>query len=836
VALKASIATGNFTAAGTWGVVDATLFLNSELNTTALTTAYVASAGLTPGAITISHIGVKLSVRTGTTGTMSVHLAIATVEVVGTLVVIDTADLSVAATADINGGWVFFKLAAPVLLLAATAYTVEAKTSSAAQVSLFRDGTANNWSRCVVTTTTGAPAAADDFIIGREYTGQGTGNSFIVTYDETAATDYGSTPTAANSLIGPGFAIVAGGTLLIGTAATTAYRLRLSNSIVIYSGGLLSEASVATPMPRDSSFFGTLDCGANVDYGIIVRNLGTYIRQGQSRTVSKLIDRCLFNTDEAINSTSLDVGTDTGWLDNDEIAVASTTTTNSQSEAGLMNGAAGASTLTVDGFAGAGGGLAFAHSGTSPTQAEVILLTRNVRWEGVSATIQGYVDIRATATVDWDWAELKWMGSATANKRGVDVATTTGSVNIQFCALHDFVVASSLGINMLAVSGSGLTFSNNVCWNIAGEHFINVGTSGTMIVDFNIFMKNITANRQIVQLADVGITFTNNVMISGTQDGVRLTEVAGSVLGTYSGNNCHSNLTIGFHISTGLIGTVSSLKSWRNAGCGLQLVGGDLDFATSSEMFGNSGMNINLALGGGIYRFDGLVSSGDTTFSTTDGIRFTASGGAVMSFFNSTFGVVSGIKAAHTRDFLVPIGCFIDLRLNKTTLASATEISTQANMTPNSIVSSQDHDQTPGLHKTYFKTGTLVIDTVIFDTTPSLRITPTIATDKCKVKVGSVNLNSGQVATPTLKVRESVAGDGTDYNGNRIRLLVLQNNAMGITADTVLATATIASEGAFQSISAAAAAAAEDGVLEFAVDCDGTTGWINADTLTVAVV
>jgi hypothetical protein len=143
----------------------------------------------------------------------------------------------------------------------------------------------------------------------------------------------------------------------------------------------------------------------------------------------------LLNTDEAANSTSLGVDTDTGWLDNDIIAIASTTRTASDFESGTLNGDAGASTLTVDGFAGTGGGLLVAHSGTSPTQAEVILLSRNVVIRGVSTSLQAFVDINATSTVNCKWTLFKWLGSTTASKRGIDVKTTTGTFTMSYCSL-----------------------------------------------------------------------------------------------------------------------------------------------------------------------------------------------------------------------------------------------------------------------------------------------------------------------------------------------------------------------------------------------------------------
>jgi hypothetical protein len=77
---------------------------------------------------------------------------------------------------------------------------------------------------------------------------------------------------------------------------------------------------------------------------------------------------------------------------------------------------AGASTLTYNLYP------VNARSGTSPTQAEVILLTRNVKVRSTNSTLMTFVDIQDGAAVDVDWTEFYYIGSnATPGKRGVDV-------------------------------------------------------------------------------------------------------------------------------------------------------------------------------------------------------------------------------------------------------------------------------------------------------------------------------------------------------------------------------------------------------------------------------
>lgn len=834
MATRYSKATGNWLTAGTWGLVDSTSFNNSESANTALTTSYQLSSTFTPGAITISHLAIKLAVRTGTTGTISVCLDQGGSDVAGTTVTINTADLPVAATADLNGGWVFLKLSSPVTLSAATAYSIKAKTSSASQVSLFSSAT-TNWARALVTTTTGAPAAGDDVIIGGEYISAGSSNTFTVTMDETATTDYGA---ASTSLVTPAIAVCSKGVLTWGTTASTAYQLKVSGNLIIYSGGVYNQGSVGAECPRNSSMDLFFDCGTNVDFGITVRNLGTMVAQGLSRTAAKLIDRCKLNTDEAVNSTSLGVDIDTGWLDNDEIAVATTTRTNTQCEGGTLNGAAGASTLTVDGFAGAGGGLAFAHSGTAPTQAEVILLTRNVKIRGTSASLQTYIDIKATATIDFDWVEIKWLGSGTLNKRGIEAATTSaGNLNMQYCSFRNFEVASSIGLNIITGAATdNYTISNNVFWNIYANHIQTTNTSGvSWTISNNIFMLNQAGNNLLV-IGDIDGTFSGNTAIGSASLGIFLGDtVVTNHLGTISGNVVHGSAGGGFRCTaTNNNILIAGLTIWRTSGGATGLQGNDITI-TSFECFGCSGSCVTGFSGGiGSITLIDPIFSGDSSFSTTFGISMNVAT-ANIKIINGSFGVASGIKVAlASADINIQSTSYISISMVNTILASTTEIAGQSSLATSAFISSEKHDQTTGNHKTWKRYGTLARETTTVHTgSQSLKMTPNNASNKLEssgpfggFKVAVAN---GQTVTPTVYVYE----DGS-YNGARARLIVKRNDAMGITADTVLDTATAASDAAWEALTGTTAAVTDDGTLEFVVDCDGTVGNLFVDSFSAA--
>lgn len=290
-----SCATGNWLTSTTWALVDSTSFQNSEAVSTLLITSYTETQSFTPGAITIDGIAVKIGSRAGTSGTVSVRLAQGGTLVAGTEVTIDAADIPPATSGTVlDGGWVFFKFAAPVTLAGATAYTVSAKNSVNSQIALWRGSTSGDFSRALRTTTTQAPVAGDDVIIAGEHTGQGTGNDITVTMNETANTDYGANTTSAAT---PAVAVCKRGTLKFNDASAGNPYLRLSGWLVVYNGGTFNIGTTGTPIPRNSVAVLEFDCAADGDRGLQCRNGSTVNLQGLSRTSGKNIDRCLLTAD-----------------------------------------------------------------------------------------------------------------------------------------------------------------------------------------------------------------------------------------------------------------------------------------------------------------------------------------------------------------------------------------------------------------------------------------------------------------------------------------------------------------------------------------------------------
>lgn len=833
MATRMSIASGNFSSAASWAVVDSTSLLMPTVTSSTLTTLYsdTRSSAFTPGAITIDGIAVWLASRLGTTGTMSVSLfnQTDTIDVVGTEQTINCSDLPITPGGIVfSGGWVLFKFGGPVLLTAGKSYKVQAKTSSSSQVSLHTDATVDNLARCLRTTTTGAPVAGDNLIICGEKTGIGSSNNFTVTMDNTASTDFGG---AVLSQLDPALAICQGGTLTYGTTAATNFVLRLSGYAVVTSGGTLNIGTVATPLPRDGSAVLEFDCPSDGAFGLQLRPGFTCTMQGLSRTSGKNIVDALLNTDVTAAATIIGVDTDTGWLSGDVVGIASTTRTFTQCESRILNGNAGASSFTVT------SGLTNAHSGTSPTQGEVILLTRNVKVRSVSSSFMAFVSIATTGVADFDWVEFSNLGENAAGKRGIEISTTTGDCNIQFCSVYD---CEDWGIFITGTTANNIVVSNNVTFNLnssdtASQYAFRVenATTGTALtVSDNIFMLN--SGGGAMNLADLGGTISNNTVAGADAAGIIPGESGAT--GTFSGNTIHSCLAAGLSSTTAFSNfTFTNLTIWRctTNGVSFSLGSNNLIFDTAT-LFGNGVSNISFSsLVGGI-TLKNVTSNSDTSFPTTSGLAISIAG-TYPDFVleDCDFSTVSGIKTAHTNDINIANSVnqnVIQLHAENCKFGGTNEMSNQTGMGALSIFTSQRHEQVAGSHKTLKQYGTLQTDATTFNTAaPSEKMTPNNANKKLKSGSKIVPVASGSTVTVNWYVQK----DGT-YNGNAPRLIVLRNVAAGISADTVLNTHTAAIS-TWEQLTGTTDPVTDDTALEFVIDCDGTAGNVFNDDFTATV-
>lgn len=828
-----AVANGNNTSASTWALIDSSSFAESEASANVVPTAY--STGLaqfTPGAITVDGIGLRFAARTGTTGTFSTELYnhTAAASVAGTEVTINCSDFVDATSTDIDGGWYFFKFSAPVLLLAANNYSIRYKTSNATQISLY-GANVTTPAKFLRTTTTQAPVAGDDRFVMGEWTAAATTTTRTVTLDDTSATDYGSGSTGLST---PALSISAGGIVLAGTSASTTYTQKISGNIVVYNGGILRLATSGSRMPSTSSFTLTLDCSTTLDFGIDVRRKGEFTAYGESKQRWTLL-----TSDEAATSTSIQVVSTSGWKNNDTLFFPSTSATSTAGETKTISTVDSATQVTLS------AGLSAAHSGTGDVVGEVANINSNVKIVGTSATVATFICFKASSIGYLDNVEVEYFGSSTSNKRGVEfqhLDTSTNSVTLNSCIFKNPATTSGLVGNALN-NGAFFTVTNNVLCSTTG------GTAGAgfAISGGNSGTPTFTVTGNLVAGSSAGVNFGTGYAINawtgasgiisdnraaGCSTGVTAAPTFSvSAVQTFTNFTIHSCAT-GMSFSGGINRTITGANIVSCANGISSLVG--VNIFNSCLIAGNTTAGIAMPTSGVHADFNSCTIRGRSGVGQPSGLLI-ANAAATTGIINFNSCAFGSTVAHTTSDITVSgVGLGLQVTLNNCALDSTTEITSTAyaNLDDRSYVAIQRKDTSTGNHCLYVRQAIITPDTTIYRTSsPSLRIAPKSAsvTASNKLATFKVPINSGETCTPSLYVRESVVGDGTDYNGNFAKLYVKTNYNLGITSDTLLDTATAASTGGWELLTGTTAAVTDNGVLEFYIVVDGTTGWVNID-------
>ena len=470
----------------------------------------------------------------------------------------------------------------------------------------------------------------------------------------------------------------------------------------------------------------------------------------------------------------------------------------------------------------------------------MILLSRNSRIRAVGTTFMAFVYFGPAAVVDIDWGEFRYLGSTTVGKRGIEVdVNANGSLAMSFCSLRDFDVH---GLFIAAADADNFAIDNMTLWEVgasAGQAGILVSaTTGT-----NWSLTNIdcigAGSGAGISLFAYGGTLTN-IRCNSTTDGLLLSVLGTapeSIHKTWSGFECHSNTASGISVGGLDFGKLSNVNLWRNfststAGLYLDAVVGRL-VIENGNFFGNAVFNVNMTSGTGpkglVLR--NVVLSGDTTFATVNGIAMGSTGANSVSLEcdNCTFGVVSGIKVAHTNDINCSstISRYAEITLRNTLLASAVEILDTIDLRGRSYIKYQRVDQVTNVHKTvYPRLGTVSYETGTFKTAaPSQALAPAGrgAGEKLESGPKRKRIANGATVAISVYVRKSAA-----YVGNAPRLMQRANPAIGVLTDTLIDTHSVAAD-VWEQLSGVTAAATETGQAEFYVDCDGAAGSVFVD-------
>lgn len=895
MAVLISRASGSFSDAATWGVVDNNSILDSEEANSTTTLGYIYAPLFTPGAITVDGIAIKIYSRNNN-GTVTVQLYNNTDSAIVEEVTISVTEIPVYLDVPYNHGWYFFKFPVEHTLIAGKAYKVGIKTSINGSLSFYRAGV-TNFSKMIRTTGSAAPGASDVLhIMGDHGTTSGT---YSVLMDNTAITQFGTIGSMTQAIT-----VNSRGTLTWDTAEATSYYFRWRGPFVVFEDGTLNVGTSGSAIPSTSTAVMEMHnaavrdtylsvnegavCsmyGANVStpYTKLITSVGgvcntaftvvtalagsqlftgltgAIVVDGVSYTIASVTSGSVLRTTATTGtktgvswyhpgtSGTVFVDATTGWAVSDQIAFASTTNLTSDFSKGTIASISSGTQVILNAT------LAKAHFGAEPMQAEVGHLTRNVKVRSFSPTLTGYVRSYATSKFTVSGVEFSKLGSRSTGAFGVSADTIEGIFDMQYCSLYDFTVSGSMGINQTSVVARNVTVKYCVVYNVNTELYYSAANTYPTTVLGNLFMYVVANNVDAsCDLATCYGIFQDNTVVgasAGGNAGIYLRDATN--VGTFKGNTVHSTGGLyGLYLDTGDADSLIEDQTCWACLYGI-VTANDIHlkirnlttFACTAGVFINSYF-VDLSINGwtnyGIRTLQGNVLC--QTALLVNIARF-----QTIQLQNVTLGVVSGIKVGPTEPCIelpqdnniypsavaVSNGTFTGSPIGDTGAAKGL-----AGVASLSSVSIQKYNGTVGNNQYWTRSGTITSDYTAYTsgTVPSIRMTPnTGGVLDCRCL--NVAIANGNSATVSVDTRQSVASDGFAYSGSRPAFWVKQCVSAGIATDTLLATATVAGSGTYETLSGVIGPVTDNSIVECFVRCGGTNytgfGWVNVDNAVV---
>lgn len=812
----------NFTAPS-WKVADTNFYVNTEASSWFWnTTTQTISAAATTGAITVEGIAVKFSRINTNAGTVTVEIYNNTTASVvsGATQTINVSDLafqSYNASLLASSGWIYFKFAAAVTLVAGNSYTLRAR-ASVANTAYF---VLNNTYYCtaLITSTTAAPAANDHLIIAAPLTGT-TPTAITCTMDNTTTTSFGGIEVGAYSRF------------ILQNNVSTNYYLSiasgtsLSNSYFVCALNSVTEfGTTVNPVDSTSSMTLELKSASLGNNFLYVRHLASFTMAGMPITrIAKL------NANASAGATSLTTDISTNWKSGDNIVFAQTnrSATPTNEKKALTANASGSS-LSIN-------ALTSAKLGIAPIQCHIGNVTSNAKIIGTSTSATSYIVVggvngllQGTTYFTADNVEFRYLGNEPSHSAAIVFGGTinTHTFTVTNCGFHDLGTTNQRAI---------YTITNQYYFNIQNNVFYGGqisldGLSGTyagVLRKFsgNLMIGGIGPNFYGQYGTSYFDEFKNNIL-SSTTSGYSITIYDITDGSKMSNNISYGNTGVGALMSL-TRSNINTFTSYLNNGFGLQLsmVDSTIDSITA---FGNTTQNIYLS-GNFINSIISNATINSYAVNTTN-YAFRIDGPAVLNAYFDNCSI--GTTVVHTSNTVLLGGSAINVTFRNCSIGENSPVSSFNTVIAEPKVSFQRFNGIAASHRTYKACGTMINDSLIYDTPPSSqRLTPsTTAVYRLRSTTFQIAVASGSTATVSVKVRKSVVGDGTAYNGNQPRLILKSNPSAGsaYNSDIVCATATAAA-GTWETLSYTTPVVTDNVGLEFYVDCSGNNGWVNVDT------
>ena len=636
MAKLASITSGNFTSSSTWGVINEQSFQTGGLGglSYSVTTTPTSLGTFSPATtVTATHVGFRL-LGTGPTGTLTFDIfnVTAGTQVAGTSVTINKSALNLNSNG--SASWFLVKIPTPPSLSSGTNYAIRVSHSagaSATNINANSNGVASTTNRFIVTSTTQAPASADDLWVVSEWTTGSTVNELTVTMDNTtSATTFGS----ATANYG-GVNLNTNSYFNYGTSASTNYYLRLNGFVFLSAGASLNIGTSATTMPASSTAvleFSGASQGFTQNGTANPVSFGTYVSSISIRGENPTNPYALLEADAAIAATSITTNIQTGWKSGDTIVIAGTGAVTTGQDLRTLSTDAVGTTLTVT------PGLTNAHGGSGDVIGEIINLTRNVKIRNSNA-LQGAFNL-GNSLMDIQGTEIRNMGIMTISGAGQKtfkynsyynsayiVCAVTGIMNMDYNCFYN------CSYFLLGNAGSTTTSST-----INFNYFI-LGSAGSTSTTTNLLINpkftDFIGNRMSGLNGTVGSAIGVGSVIFNTA----LTTFTDRIMnGVISANTVHSSSAgFGFSIFTSL--SVYDCNAWRitasQPAFNVSVCDGVKFY--NCNLYGNLSASGQLAIGSSYgIEFNNCNFRGGTTVVASRGVGLT--GLCDPIFKNCTFG------------------------------------------------------------------------------------------------------------------------------------------------------------------------------------------------------
>ena len=834
-----------------WKVINSGTYRSSTAAQTVISTTLTTSTTNIPGAINVEGINLLVQGRSSAVAnTFTLQLFNSTTSTGVKTVTINTNDIP-ASTTNFNS-FLYFKFDAPTLLTAGQSYAIRMSASTTTNtVTVYRSATANDFTFNYVTSTTAAPISGDTLFIQGSYTGTTTPSFQTVTYAET-----GTTPSYS------GLNVSSYGNLTLENAPNKNYFLSMTplaaagQQFWVNGNGIVRFGTSGSPLDNSSTFVLRLPSTVANGNGILIDGIGSeFSAFGRPITrAAKLNANVGANTGNTI-TTDIVTNWSASTITGDLALIGSSTRGTSVIEAKTITGSTGTTVAFSNNVTNA-------KSGTTGTQTPVVYLGGNIIFTGSTTTNTFNIRQRFSSKLYLNNVGLSQLGSATSSLRGLMIEGTAGSeciidgcsfynnntsaLILPITATDNFIIRNCVGaisVNIPVVASvntqiiSGCTF--------VGGASQAIGLTCTSL-NTRIFNNTFNGNNATVLVISYSPAFTTQQTVSLLYDN-EIGAAPGAALSLAGNNVLISGITIWNSATTGLLfGTANaSLQEAINLniyGSGTANIG----FATSGNLL--PGRFTNCRFGAEPF---GAANVSNVQF--TNPTLFPQSTSQAGIVFDSCVIGNSTLPASTADIHITNAGAFLpNVLFDNCTLVSTNRFNISTPTLINgSRVKFQKINGDTNQHRTYYRGGYVLSDSSIVDTSPiSYRAVPESATINLISPLFKVNILSGQSVTLTAKVRKSVVGDGAAYNGSlQPSLAILYRNGLGFSGLTytgnnssnsfvidefaTVASATNVANGNWQSLSWVSPVATDNTAIDFYSICNGTTGWVNWDTIRV---